>query len=139
MTSVVDHFDRLGLGGQVELERFGPPPVDPALDAGDGVVVFARTGDAAPADGTLLDHGRGRRAQPALRMPQRHLRHVHDHQVGRRRPQPRHRSGVCRRRRARAALRLGALRRGRRRPVATPALPIRPRPTIEEPAPCRAP
>ena len=28
--------------------------MDPALDAGDGVVVFARTGGAAPADGTLL-------------------------------------------------------------------------------------
>jgi len=52
--SVVDHFDRLGLGERVELERFGPPPVDPALDAGDGVVVFARTGGAAPGNGTLL-------------------------------------------------------------------------------------
>ncbi len=55
MASVEDHFAELGLSHRVHLERFGAPPLDPALDTGDGVVAFERSGITAPASGTLLD------------------------------------------------------------------------------------
>ncbi len=55
MTAVEDHLAGLGLAEQVHLERFGPPPLDPSLDTGDGVVRFERAGTAVPATGTLLE------------------------------------------------------------------------------------
>lgn len=55
MASVEDHFADLGLTDRVHLERFGPPPIDPALDVGDGVVAFERARRTVAATGTLLE------------------------------------------------------------------------------------
>lgn len=55
MASVEAVFADLGLADHVHLERFGPPPIDPTIDVGEGAVSFARSGVAAPAVGTLLE------------------------------------------------------------------------------------
>jgi ferredoxin-NADP reductase len=55
MAAVTDAFAGLGLADRVELERFGPAPLPPGIDVGDGAVTFARSGVAAPAVGTVLE------------------------------------------------------------------------------------
>ncbi len=55
MASVEGHFASLGLSGHIHLERFGPPPIDPALDTGHGAVAFGRSRITAGATGTLLE------------------------------------------------------------------------------------
>ena len=55
MASVEAVFADLDLTDHVHLERFGPPPIDPTIDVGDGAVSFARSGVAAPSVGTILE------------------------------------------------------------------------------------
>jgi ferredoxin-NADP reductase len=55
MASVEAHFADLGLLDRIHLERFGAPPLDPALDAGTGVVAFERSAVTVPATGTVLE------------------------------------------------------------------------------------
>ena len=55
MASVEGHFADLGLADRVHLERFGPPPLDPSLDTGDGIVAFERSRITAAAAGTVLE------------------------------------------------------------------------------------
>ena len=85
MASVEEVFADLGLADRVHLERFGPPPLDPAIDVGDGAVSFARSGVAAPSVGTVLETAEAAGLAPGLRLPPRHLRHLHHHQDLRRR------------------------------------------------------
>lgn len=55
MAAVESHLAGLGLADRVHLERFGLPPADPALDAGEGIVTFNRTATTVAAAGTLLE------------------------------------------------------------------------------------
>lgn len=66
MASVEEHFAALGLSDRVHLERFGPPPIDPSLDTGTGVVTFARSGSHAAATGTVLDTAEAAGLTPAF-------------------------------------------------------------------------
>ncbi|MCU1499951.1 MAG: Stearoyl-CoA 9-desaturase electron transfer partner [Acidimicrobiales bacterium] len=65
MSSVEARFAELGLADHVRLERFGLPPMDPALDDGTGVVGFERTGVRAPAAGTILETAEAAGLSPA--------------------------------------------------------------------------
>lgn len=64
--AVTEHLTRLGLGDRVHLERFGPPPVDPSIDVGDGAVAFARSGASAPSVGTILETAEAAGLSPAF-------------------------------------------------------------------------
>ena len=66
MASVEAVFAELGLADSVHLERFGPPPIDPTIDVGDGAVSFARSGTAAPSVGTILETAEAAGLTPAF-------------------------------------------------------------------------
>jgi ferredoxin-NADP reductase len=66
MASVESVFADLGLADRVHLERFGPPPIDPTIDVGDGAVSFARSGTAAPSVGTILETAEAAGLTPAF-------------------------------------------------------------------------
>lgn len=66
MASVEDHFDGLGRADCVHLERFGPPPIDPALLTEDGVVVFEKARITAGANGSLLETAEAAGLSPAF-------------------------------------------------------------------------
>ncbi|QXC59296.1 ferredoxin reductase [Aquihabitans sp. G128] len=66
MASVEAHHADLGLSDRVHLERFGLPPVDPSLDAGDGIVAFERSGTRVAASGTLLETAEAAGLSPAF-------------------------------------------------------------------------
>jgi ferredoxin-NADP reductase len=66
MASVQAVFADLGLSDRVHLEQFGPPPLDPAIDIGDGAVSFARSGRAAPSVGTVLETAEAAGLTPAF-------------------------------------------------------------------------
>jgi ferredoxin-NADP reductase len=55
IAAVEAHFAEIGLSDLVHLERFGPAPLDPSIDVGDGAVAFERSGLSAPSVGTLLE------------------------------------------------------------------------------------
>lgn len=66
MAAVTDAFGRLGLADHVHLERFGLPPADPSLDAGEGIVAFERSGITVAAHGTLLETAEAAGLAPAF-------------------------------------------------------------------------
>lgn len=66
MAAVEEHFAGLGLSERIHLERFGPPPIDPSLDTGTGVVTFARSGTHVVATGTVLDTAEAAGLSPAF-------------------------------------------------------------------------
>lgn len=55
MAAVEGAFAERDLADRVHLERFGPAPLPPSIDVGDGAITFARAGVAAPAVGTVLE------------------------------------------------------------------------------------
>lgn len=66
MAAVTDHLAALGLADRVHLERFGPGPIDPSIEVGDGAVTFARSGAAAPSVGTVLETAEAAGLAPAF-------------------------------------------------------------------------
>ncbi len=66
MASVEAVFADLELADHVHLERFGPPPIDPAIAVGDGAVAFARSGVTAPSVGTVLETAEAAGLTPAF-------------------------------------------------------------------------
>lgn len=65
MASVEQVFAHLGLADRVHLERFGLPPIDPALADTGSVVGFERSGVRAPAAGTVLETAEAAGLRPA--------------------------------------------------------------------------
>lgn len=65
MAAVEQHLAEVGLADHLHTERFGPPPLDPDLDTGDGAVAFNRTGRTVPAEGTLLETAEAAGLSPA--------------------------------------------------------------------------
>lgn len=66
MASVEQVFADLGLADHVHLERFGPAPLDPSIDVGDGAVAFTRSGASAPSVGTVLETAEAAGLAPAF-------------------------------------------------------------------------
>lgn len=66
MAAVEDHLAEIGIADRLHTERFGPPPLDPSLDTGDGAVAFNRSGRTVAAAGTLLETAEAAGLSPAF-------------------------------------------------------------------------
>ncbi|HEX2577133.1 MAG TPA: ferredoxin reductase [Aquihabitans sp.] len=65
MAAVEEHLAGLGLADRIHLERFGPPPIDPSLDTGQGVVTMVRSGRSVAGTGTVLETVEAAGVRPA--------------------------------------------------------------------------
>lgn len=66
MAAVEQELAQLDLADRLHLERFGPPPLAPGIDVGDGAITFARSGTSAPSVGTVLETAEAAGLSPAF-------------------------------------------------------------------------